>query len=497
MTYLQFHLVFIIPWLIGLGLWTWWEMRTKSPSPHLAGAYSPNNRWSWLWYFLLPMIALVYTTPWDNYLVYRGVWFYGPERVIGTIGYVPIEEYLFFILQPLAVGLWLYTLLRRDTAAKISSSRVRWMGTTVFAVLGFVGAALLFMPKGLYLGLILAWACPVIALQWAFGGDLIMGNARTFWLGLLPPTVYLWVADTLAIGWGIWDISLEHSLGWRPFSLPIEEATFFLITNLLVVQGLLLFLHPEAMKRVQVLASHFRPWMGFVVLSLLLKIPVPLWPAGFPWLATASTVMIAIAALLWCAERLGLQRALSLALMCFGLGLLVEWIGSQTGIPFGPYDYPNSGFMLFGVPLLVPLGWWGMTLAAYVLSQQRPWLAGLLLVAWDIGLEPLMTSRGFWEWQSHWSNSGYYQVPWLNFLGWYLVGVLLCYLLKRLTPDLGTDDSLAWVYKGEAIFLPLGLVLLGLYPAALACAVAMATAWWLAQRSRRPSLPAATTSNPS
>jgi lycopene beta-cyclase len=43
--------------------------------------------------------------------VWRGVWGYGADRVIGTIGYVPVEEYLFFILQPLLTGLWLYLVL--------------------------------------------------------------------------------------------------------------------------------------------------------------------------------------------------------------------------------------------------------------------------------------------------------------------------------------------------------------------------------------------------
>jgi lycopene beta-cyclase len=52
------------------------------------------------------VIAFVYTTPWDNYLVYREVWGYPPGRVLGTIGYVPVEEYAFFVIQTLATGLF-------------------------------------------------------------------------------------------------------------------------------------------------------------------------------------------------------------------------------------------------------------------------------------------------------------------------------------------------------------------------------------------------------
>ena len=59
------------------------------------------------------VIALVYTTPWDNYLVATGVWWYAQNLVNGiVIGYVPIEEYTFFILQTLMTGLWVITLWR-------------------------------------------------------------------------------------------------------------------------------------------------------------------------------------------------------------------------------------------------------------------------------------------------------------------------------------------------------------------------------------------------
>ena len=60
------------------------------------------------------LIALIYTTPWDNYLVATNVWWYDPALVTGiTLGWVPIEEYTFFILQPILAGLWLAFLMRR------------------------------------------------------------------------------------------------------------------------------------------------------------------------------------------------------------------------------------------------------------------------------------------------------------------------------------------------------------------------------------------------
>jgi lycopene beta-cyclase len=62
----------------------------------------------------LAAIAVIYTTPWDNYLVATGVWSYDPQLVLNhTIGYVPVEEYAFFILQAFLTGLFGVWLSRR------------------------------------------------------------------------------------------------------------------------------------------------------------------------------------------------------------------------------------------------------------------------------------------------------------------------------------------------------------------------------------------------
>ena len=55
---------------------------------------------------VLAALALLYTTPWDNYLVYKGIWTYPSDRVAISIGYVPLEEYSFFVLQTMITVLW-------------------------------------------------------------------------------------------------------------------------------------------------------------------------------------------------------------------------------------------------------------------------------------------------------------------------------------------------------------------------------------------------------
>lgn len=71
---------------------------------------------------LLPMglllgVVYVATTPWDNLAVKWGLWGFDAERIWGIkLGYLPLEEYLFFGLQTLLVGLWARARLLRVLA---------------------------------------------------------------------------------------------------------------------------------------------------------------------------------------------------------------------------------------------------------------------------------------------------------------------------------------------------------------------------------------------
>lgn len=60
------------------------------------------------------VLALLYTAPWDNVIVLRGVWSYEPHHVAGVIlGHVPLEEYIFYVLQVIMTGTLTARLLRR------------------------------------------------------------------------------------------------------------------------------------------------------------------------------------------------------------------------------------------------------------------------------------------------------------------------------------------------------------------------------------------------
>jgi lycopene cyclase domain-containing protein len=236
-TYLAFLFVFVVPLLAVFGSLAWRRRRD----------FAGQGRWA---VPLTALLALVYTTPWDNYLVWKGVWIYGPERVIGVIGYVPVEEYLFFILQPLTTGsLLVWLIARRLAAGPVASAAgprlpLRVGGAAAGLAFAAWGVVLLTAERTLYLGLILAWAAPLAALMWLVLGHEFARYGREAALAVAGPTLWLWAADRYAIGDGIWSIAPRYTTGLVPLGLPVEEAVFFLVTNVMVVFGVLLFLSP-------------------------------------------------------------------------------------------------------------------------------------------------------------------------------------------------------------------------------------------------------------
>lgn len=251
MTYLGFLLRFLVLPILLFGGLAWWDARRGRDLPERL------QHWPlWAAITLHAFLAVTYTTLWDNYLVATEVWWYDPDLVLGiTFGWVPLEEYLFFVLQTVLVGLWLAFLARRldlgDLEAPLRAAW-RWVPTGLALLLWLVSVAILIsgaLPPR-YLALELAWALPPLALQLGFGGDILWRYRRLVLLGLAVPTIYLSAADWLAVSAGTWTISPEQTLGLDLGGvLPLEEIVFFLLTSTLVTFGMTLVLSREGAER--------------------------------------------------------------------------------------------------------------------------------------------------------------------------------------------------------------------------------------------------------
>ena len=189
---------------------------------------------------MLAVLASIWTMPWDNLMVLWGVWSYPDHVVLGKVFLIPLEEQLFFVVQPLFTGVWFLMLYPNGLQRRKVKASLLFRTCSALLALG-VGALFFYLstqPGYLYLGSFCAWFSIPIAIQWAYGSHLLSQWPRELILGTLPPTIYLCILDSFAINHRVWAISEEHTIGLFIGTLPIEEVTFFLFTNLLVIQGL-------------------------------------------------------------------------------------------------------------------------------------------------------------------------------------------------------------------------------------------------------------------
>ena len=253
MTYFGFLLRFlVIPIIIFLVVYLLDEKNKK----YILGF--KNGRLIWIAIGIHILLALTYTTPWDNYLVATGVWYYNPQLVTGIVlGYVPIEEYTFFVLETLFAGLWWWFLARRQNPKEgefIPSKKIRF-GSFAFLFIAWIIFTVFFFagpPSLTYLSITFFWALPAIAPQLLFGADILWRHRNLVILTILPMALYLSVVDSLAITASTWTISPNQSTGILLSGvLPVEEAVFFVVTVTLVTFGMTLFLAEEALDRMQ------------------------------------------------------------------------------------------------------------------------------------------------------------------------------------------------------------------------------------------------------
>jgi len=260
MTYFGFLFLFLLLPILLLLILAWVDRRRGRRRPSALRAFPTGSA-----ILLLVGVALLYTTPWDNYLVATGVWWYDPARVTGlTIGWVPIEEYTFFVLEPILVGLWLLWLARRGvwvTAVFKPQPHIRRRAVFGFGLLWLISLWVLLSgwQPGTYLALTLVWALPAFLIQFAFGADILWHYRRLALWTIVPMTLYLSLADALAIDSGIWTINPAQSLNYFIGGvLPVEEALFFLITVSLVFCGVLLLWSVASRERMQQLVGRVK-----------------------------------------------------------------------------------------------------------------------------------------------------------------------------------------------------------------------------------------------
>jgi lycopene cyclase domain-containing protein len=262
MTYFGFLLRFLlIPILVFLAL----IYRDNQRNKQIHGFR--NGRPIWLGIAIHILLAVAYTTPWDNYLVATNVWGYNSALVSGSmIGYVPIEEYTFFVLETILAGLWWWFLARRIPLPKqdLRSNKTYVYGSTsglIFFWLIFTDLFFFGDPKWTYLAITLFWALPPVILQLLFGADILWHFRKLLFWAIVVPGTYLSLLDIVALQETTWAISPSQTTGIMLFGiLPLEEIVFFFITNILIAFGMTLLLADVSQARFTEIKKSILVW---------------------------------------------------------------------------------------------------------------------------------------------------------------------------------------------------------------------------------------------
>lgn len=240
---------------------TYWgfHMRFNAPVLVLALVLAGGRFWSvegLVTAGVLLGIVMVFTSPWDNWAARCGIWGFREGRYWRKVGYLPVEEYAFFVIQSLqAMGLaaWLCGVMGPFVTGPHPlgvSEQLLGLGVGLvgWAVAGWWGRGIDAESRFHYVWHLFYWFVPVILAQWVIGWPVLAER----WLVVVAVTLglgtYLSVADWVAIRAGIWFFDHRQTTGLSLRGvMPWEEAAFFYLTSLLVAQSWLI-LAPEHLR---------------------------------------------------------------------------------------------------------------------------------------------------------------------------------------------------------------------------------------------------------
>jgi uncharacterized membrane protein len=209
---------------------------------------------------------------------------------------------------------------------------------------------------------------------------------------------------------------------------------------------------------------------------------------------TGGTAMFlgAIAMLAYGFFALGIRRTLLFFCAATVLSAAAELTGTKTGWPFGGYEYTDflGPKLLARVPIAVPLSWFYMGFASFVLGDaiaarrarrhRTLWsivLGTWLLTAWDLVLDPSMAAPQmqyihFWIWHE---TGPYFGMPLRNLAGWFATGLLFITIGRLAWNERGAPRApVALPFVVYAVNVGWSMVLstaAGMWPTALAAVV--------------------------
>lgn len=205
---------------------------------------------------------------------------------------------------------------------------------------------------------------------------------------------------------------------------------------------------------------------------------------------------------------LGARKTLIFAGLTYVISLTSELLGTGTGWPFGNYAYTDflGWKVLDHVPYTIPMSWFYMGLASYLLGTliaERMgrgdsiwWTVGLgtwFLTVWDLVLDPAMAHSSlrvkFWVWHE---TGPYYEMPIKNLVGWSVTGLIFMLVSRLAWGEKARTEGMSLVplavYVANVAFAMVVSADVGLWVPILLAAVlgVLPAAWIMRDRVARP-----------
>lgn len=176
-------------------------------------------------------------------------------------------------------------------------------------------------------------------------------------------------------------------------------------------------------------------------------------------LLTPGNLLLSLSLVIWNHPQWDSKLAI-LLLLCFLTGYAAEVIGVQTGLIFGNYEYgPVLGWKLWDTPLMIGVNWallvycCGCFVNQFLHTIATGWksiVGAGILVLLDYFIEPVAIKYDFWNWAGN-------QIPLQNYIGWFLVALLLLYIFFRLQDGLRNNVAVWLLVLQFLFFIILGI----------------------------------------
>ncbi|MEL6864623.1 MAG: carotenoid biosynthesis protein [Bacteroidota bacterium] len=201
---------------------------------------------------------------------------------------------------------------------------------------------------------------------------------------------------------------------------------------------------------------------SIVILAILYTIGV----IGIGWpihpdfaLLTPLNLLFSLGLILWHHRPKNVALTFFLGI-CYLVGFGIEWLGVETGVIFGSYQYgPVLGWKFGHTPLMIGINW---VLLVYCtastlnhLAEDWHWLVkaflgGLVMVSLDVLIEPVAIHFDFWYWEGN-------IVPIRNYVMWFVIAFPLLALAHKLLGAFQNKVAFALLIMQFLFFALLGI----------------------------------------